>query len=379
MHLRDAIRWIWSLFGPDLFTCYIIKNKAPDTRGVNQAAVTSANTAQQALEWAQRTYTEEAPARQAAAELDRRVAESQVAGMDFATEQARQDAERRRTVFNPIEDRLAADAMNYDTPERRAEAAGRAAADVETAAGNALTEMRRDTLRRGGSIDDGAARGGMVDLALGKARARVGASDAASRAVEAQGHARMMDAAGIGRGVVSSQATQQQIASQSGAGAVSAANASLGATMAGHNTMQTGFQQNLAGVGQSGSLYGQAANIRNTSRGQDLDFVSNIFSSAMSDKTKKKKTGKAANDDVALAEINETPVQEGWEYDPAKGGIDDGGMPHTGPMAQDVRAKMGEKVAPGGKVIDLVSMNGKLMAGMQALTKRIERIEKAVA
>lgn len=377
--MRDAMRLLWRLCSPDLFTCYIVKNSAPNTSGVNAAAVQSAQTAQEALAWARQVYADEAPARQAAAELDSRVANAQIAGMDAATAQATRDAERRRTVFDPIEDRIAGDAMNYDTPARRAEAATRASADVETAAGNAMGDLRRDALRYGGNFDDGAARGGMVDLALGKAKARAGAADAAVRNVEAQGHARMMDAAGLGRGVVSSQATQQQIATQAGNSAVGAAGAGLAATMSGHNLMQTGYQQNLAGVGQSGSLYGQAAQIRNTARGQDLNFLGSVFGSYMSDKRKKKGTGKAANDDKALAEVNATPVQEGWEYDPANGGPDDGGTPHTGPMAQDVRATMGEKVAPGGKVIDIVSMNGKILAGMQALTKRLERVEKKVA
>jgi hypothetical protein len=48
-------------------------------------------------------------------------------------------------------------------------------------------------------------------------------------------------------------------------------------------------------------------------------------------------------------------------------------------MAQRVRQTMGEEVAPGGKAIDVVSMNGKLIAGMQALTKRVARIEQRVA
>lgn len=377
--MRDAMRFIWRLFSPDLFTCYIVKNKAPDTSGVNQAAVMSSKTAQEALDWAKQVYAQEAPARQAAADLDRRVAEAQIAGMDTATQQAARDAERRRTVFDPIENRIASEAMDYDTPQRRAEAAARASADVEAAAGGAMTDLRRDALRYGGSFDDGAARGGMVDLALGKARARAGAADAAVRNVEAQGHARRMDAAGIGRGVVSSQATQQQIATQSGNSAVGANMAGLNAIQSGHGVMQTGYGQAGSLYGQAGSLYGQAAQIKNTARGQDLNFMSNIFGSFMSDKTKKKGTGKAANDDEALEQINATPVHDGWEYDPAKGGPDDGGMPHTGPMAQDVRATMGEAVAPDGKAIDIVSMNGKLMAGMQALTKRIERIEKKVA
>jgi hypothetical protein len=359
----------------------IIKNKAPDTSGVNKAAVDSAATGAAALAWAKQIFEEQAPARAETAALDKRVAESQIAGMDFATAQARDDAQRRKTIFNPIEDSLAADAQAYDTPQRRAEEAARASADVESAAGMAVADMRRSTLRHGGSLEDGDSRGGALDLALGKARMRAGASDAAVRNVEQQGYARKMDVAGLGKGVVSSQATQQQIASQTGAGATGAAGAALNATMSGNGTMQAGYGQAMQGYGQAGNLYGQAAQIKNTARGQDLSFLSNVFGSFMSssDKNKKKKTGKAANEEQALAQINATPVEEGWQYDPAKGGPDDGGMPHTGPMAQEVRATMGNKVAPGGKVIDMVSMNGKLMAGMKALTKRIERIEKAVA
>lgn len=69
---------------------------------------------------------------------------------------------------------------------------------------------------------------------------------------------------------------------------------------------------------------------------------------------------------------------DGWSYDPAKGGPDEGGRKHTGPMAADVQASMGDAVAPGGKVINLVDMNGKLLAGMQALTKRVEKVERRV-
>ena len=39
---------------------------------------------------------------------------------------------------------------------------------------------------------------------------------------------------------------------------------------------------------------------------------------------------------------------------------------------------MGDRVAPGGRQIDLVSMNGKLMASMQELSKRVKKIEKRV-
>ena len=72
-------------------------------------------------------------------------------------------------------------------------------------------------------------------------------------------------------------------------------------------------------------------------------------------------------------------MKEGWQYDPQKGGPDDGGAKHIGPMAQMAREHMGERVAPGGKEISPMDMNGKLMAGMQALTKKVKKLEARAA
>jgi hypothetical protein len=219
----------------------------------------------------------------------------------------------------------------------------------------------------------------MQSAALDKARAITGATSTAEKNVEAQGYARMQDAAALGKGLVGNQATQQQIATSSGGASAGAAGAALGSATSGAGLMQTGFAQGLQGMGQAGQLYGQASQIENTTRGQDLNFLSNAFSMFKSDVNVKKKTGTPGNPDQALAEITATPVDDGWEYDPAKGGPNDGGQPHTGPMAQDVNATMGEQAAPGGKAIDLVTMNGKLMLGMQALAKRVDQLEQRKA
>ena len=48
-------------------------------------------------------------------------------------------------------------------------------------------------------------------------------------------------------------------------------------------------------------------------------------------------------------------------------------------MAQQVRAKMGEKAAPGGEVIDMRVMSGKLMAATQALSRDVATLKKQVA
>lgn len=62
-----------------------------------------------------------------------------------------------------------------------------------------------------------------------------------------------------------------------------------------------------------------------------------------------------------------------WEYKPGQG-YGNGMTPgvHRGPMAQDVRTNFGEKEAPGGKKIDLVSLNGHTMAAVQQLGHMVE-------
>jgi hypothetical protein len=79
-----------------------------------------------------------------------------------------------------------------------------------------------------------------------------------------------------------------------------------------------------------------------------------------------------ADPDQALANGNQTPVSN-WAY---KEGIkaSDGGQTHTGPMAQDVNKTMGEGAAPGGKKIDLISMNGMTMAAIQGLSKKVDHL-----
>ena len=69
----------------------------------------------------------------------------------------------------------------------------------------------------------------------------------------------------------------------------------------------------------------------------------------------------------ALNAIKKTKIYN-WFYKTGRG--DEG--EHTGPMAGDVRKHMGEEAAPGGKSLDLTTVNGFVMAAVQELTKRVE-------
>ena len=351
---------------------------SPDVSGVNAAAVANAKVAQQALDWFTQEYANTAGDRKAAGDRANAVSDAQLAAMNFATDEAKRQSQRSQSTFEPLENKIVGDAQAFDTPGRRAEAAARATADVEGAFAGAQGAMQRDLRRQGGTLSSPRALALMNDASLNKTKVIAGATQQAVNNVEQQGYARKMDAVGLGKGVVGNQAVQQQLGTQAGNSAVGNSNAALGASMSGAGLMQQGFNTAIQGNQSAGNLYGQAANIQNQAGGADLGGIAQLGMAGkyiFSDKRVKKKTGKPADGDKALAEVNALPVEEGWQYAPEKGGIDDGGQPHTGPMAQKVRAVMGSKAAPGGKVIDAVTMQGKVLAAMQALTKRVSKLE----
>jgi len=71
----------------------------------------------------------------------------------------------------------------------------------------------------------------------------------------------------------------------------------------------------------------------------------------------------------ALNAIRKTGIFD-WFYKPGEGDDEQ----HRGPMAQDVRKNMGDGAAPGGKKIDLTSMNGNNMAAIQELADQQDDI-----
>lgn len=370
-------------------------NDAPDTSGMNRAAEASAAVSADALAWYKAEYAKTQPQRDAAIATGQKVADAQLQGMQYATQQAKDMDARNKTVFQPLEDQIVKDASEYDTPGRRMQAANEATAGVEQAFGSAQDGLNRTLARSGVTPGSGRSLSLMQDAALAKATAVAGATTGAVKNVEQQGYARKMDAAALGKGLVGNQATQQTIAQSGGAQAVQASGAANGAATSGAGLMSAGFGTALQGQGQAGSLYGQAANLQAQSNNSGLmgalGNVAGMYAGSasgstaitgllgMSDVTKKRKTGKKADTAEMLEQIENTPVEDGWEYDVAKGGVDDGGVPHTGPMAQTVRKTMGDDAAPGGKVINLVDMNGRMMAGMQELSKRMKKLEAKVA
>ena len=361
----------------------MIFGDGPDTSGINDAARTNANLSGEALAWAKQRYAEEAPARQSAIDMAMKTANQQ---FDIAKQNAdisKDYYDYQKGTFRPLEQGVVKAAQEYDTPERRELKAGQAVAGVNTQIDNARAAMRERIASRGIDLGSGNVMAQEAAMAVQGGASAAAAANKAREDVELQGYARKMDAANLGRGLASSQATSAGVALNAGNSSVNNAQVPVAIGQQATQTVQSGIQQALGANASSGSLYGQAGQLDLAKRGQDMKFVSDAAESAAaaygaSDENIKDGTGKKMSPAKALGAILDTPVHEDWTYNPEKGGPDDGRQPHDGPMAQDVQRNMGGKVAPNGKVIDLISMNGVLMAGIQGLAKEVAGLKKEV-
>ena len=357
---------------------------APDNSGINAAAVQSAELSKEALAFYKEQAAESKPMRDKLAEKAYEVADQQLASSKANDALAADYADYNKTTFRPLEQGIVADAEGYDTPAKRQAAADSAVAGVDLQMARKKEATARALAANG--INPGSTRamavmeGQGVDHALGAA----GAAYNARKGVETVGYARKMDAASLGRGLASSQATSAQVALSAGDKAV--ANTGVPLTAANQSTATTGQGFNTAIQGQqaAGNLYGKAAELQSQDNGLmgALGTVGGAAISAWSDQNLKKDI-ETANPEQALEEINATPVKN-FNYDPAK--LAARGIPEsevdagtsTGPMAQDVNANMGEEAAPDGKKINLVSLNGKTMLAVQALDKKVTRLAKLI-
>lgn len=338
-------------------------------------------TAQQAadmLAFSKAQYADSLPFIKAAQEKSLQVSDAQLASMKQQDELSKEYADYNRTTFRPLEQGIVASAQGYDTPQKRQSAADQALADVDMqfSARNAATARQ---LAASG-VAPGSAKSMAVLGSQGVEQARVGAGAAqmARKGVETTGFARQMDAASLGRNLPSAQATSAGLGIQAGNSAVntSIAGANAGTQQAGLalNGMSSAANTNLA----AGRLQQNAQDAQTQLWGQ-LGQAAGRWT-ATSDVNMKQDIA-PADPEAALQQVTSTPVSN-WKYSPAKmaaQGLPADGAQHTGPMAQDVNATMGEQAAPGGKKIDLVSMNGKTMLAVQALDRKINTLAQMLA
>ena len=131
----------------------------------------------------------------------KKAAAAQQGASDAAAQQAeiaREQWETYKETYQPLEKRLVADAQQFDSPERYAEAAGAAAADVNSQFGLARERLSRQP---GFDPSSAAAQAGMVGLELSQAASGATAQNAARRNIRDTAWARKVDAMSLGKGL----------------------------------------------------------------------------------------------------------------------------------------------------------------------------------
>lgn len=241
-------------------------NQAGDRSDAALGAATGAanrqmDLSERAFDWYTKAYDDQKPSRDAAEQRARDVSNAQLEAMRFATDQAKELDAYNKTTFRPAERTFIDKSMGYDTPERRAAAAQAAAVDVDSSAALAREAIGRAMARSGVTPGGAKSIAAMEDNAVRLATARGGAMTRAVRDVEQQGFARMADVVNLGRGVPTQQATQQNIATNTGNASVGNAGAAVNASMAGNGTMQSAFNTAIQGTGAAGNLYSNIARI----------------------------------------------------------------------------------------------------------------------
>lgn len=368
---------------------------APDVSGINAAAQQSSQISQEALDWYKAEAERTQGQRDQSAATQNAIAQQQLATMGQQGALAQDYADYNKSTFRPLEQKIVDNAQNYDTPAAEAAAADKARADIRAAQAGQITGANQSLARMGYNPVANTQK-----TAAQQALAEAAAATHARDTTQATGRALMMDAASLGRNLPSAQATAIQTGSQAGQVAGGAATGAVNTVNSGAALMGQGFSTGLQGQQVAGNLYGQAGQLSYQDNSGLFGALGSLGGAAISHYSSKKlKTGGAAlPDEVALdamrgGEGDGAPAQEftssstdkhtaalasidndAWKY---HDGVSDGAV-HAGPYAEQAHAVMGNKVAPGGKKIDLkasAEFNGK---AIQELAARVEKLTKAI-
>jgi hypothetical protein len=212
------------------------------------------------LDFARQQYAEMRP-------LAERIAESQISGMDTAARIA--EEERAYGLqFRPAEERLLAQAMEFDTSAARERLAQQAAADAARAFSATQGQTSRGLARMGVMPGSGASMAQMNQNALTAASMRSGAMNQSRTMAQDRANALLTGASALGRGQVQTTLGAMGLSSQLGTAGQQAAMAPGSQYMQGlaqgSSTVGAGQQMQLGGLGNilqtQGSMYAAGMN-----------------------------------------------------------------------------------------------------------------------
>lgn len=230
---------------------------------IGVAAQMSAKTGADALEWAKQQYADTADQRALTEKLANDTAAQQIAQSDYNFGLSKEYADYNKNTYRPLEQSIVDDAVNYDTTANKERLAGQAGADVKTAVASAREAATRQLTGMGVNPNSGAFAAAQANGDIAAAATQAGAQTTARNTAESVGWAKKIDAAALGKGLASNQATSATVGLNAGSAAVGSSGAALGATNAGVGNVQAGF-----GLAQQG--YNSQASALNTQYGTNV-------------------------------------------------------------------------------------------------------------
>lgn len=342
---------------------------APVAQASEEAARVSAAQADRVLAESKRQYERNM-------EVAQPIIDQQSAMMKQSVDQGNEYYDYWKTKAQPVENALNDEAMAAGSLQKQNEAADRAVADSQGGYTKAINTQLRQARRYG--INPNATGGMVIQQAQNTAAAATGARDKEI----AMGTAKKLDVAGLYRGMPGASQGAYSVANQSGNSAVNnsatVGNGMVGATQAAGNLTMGGQQLRLQGLGNvlgtQSSNYNAAQQQNNSGFGSLMGGIGGLaqgagalYTAFSSEELKEDKQPIIG----ALESLRKLPV-EAWSY---KDGVADEGE-HIGPYAEDVEEEFGDQAAPGGKMLDLVSMNGLLLKGLQELADKVDTLGK---
>lgn len=316
-----------------------------------------------------------------------KILQGQLDSSTAAEGRANEQWDNYRNTFQPIERKVADEAMNYDGAAETARRTGLAAGTVQKQSDAAYEMNARRMASMGISPTSGRTQQSMTDQANTTALAKAGAINSERNNTKMTGMSLRQGAANLGRGISGTSLAQ--------------AGMGIGAGQAAAGTMGASTGQRSGALAPANSLYGGATSAYDSAGGMGIDrfkeqaksnqygsegmgeivgvlgsVAGAYFSSgawAASSSKKGKKDVAPVDDGAAMEAMRKVPSKE-WTYKP---GVGDGGR-HVGPMAEDMQAAAGDGVAPGGKQIDMISMMGMQHAATRDVDVRLQAVEQKV-
>jgi hypothetical protein len=353
---------------------------------IGKAALANVQLSKDMIDYFKEKDKQQAPRQEAMDKLTTEVAQQQIASSRRNDAQAQELWRRYQETGVPMENAMMRDATEYDSEEAKERAAGQAGTDAAAQLSAASDMQRRTQQRMGVNPADGRALSMEQDMASTGALGTAAAMNKARTDRELQGIMLRKDAASAARGMPGTAAQTYGVASAAGGQAAGAVGSAIGSANSIAASMGAGFNGAVGANNSAASILNQQYSTQSANSGGGLGEIMGAAGSlgsglgamgvVLSDKNAKENRA-PVDDEEMLEGVRKTPI-ESWSYKDDSPGAD-GGQPHIGAMAQDMQKNLGDKVAPGGKLVDVISAVGANMAATKALDKKVTKLAGIVA